>query len=183
MVWLGKGNGGKSRVRTHLESPWKLQSVLESPWISMLSITPKKKKRTRKDLRDKITRVVEELKQTKSQGSFSHWMESLKNGKCVLEKSLNFLFKKGDEPWKSERSARGGTARNASPLVRLARAFVFSLPLICSLAGKKIASYASLTRPVIGVQIVGISQRDVSRKLKTARGYRSLIRNAAYDKE
>ena len=26
-------------------------------------------------------------------------MESLKNGKCVLEKSLNFLFTKGYEPW------------------------------------------------------------------------------------
>ena len=90
-------------------------------------------------------------------------MESVKKGKCVLEKSLNFLFKKGDEPWKSASDRRGaGTARNASPLVRCAHAFVFSLPLlVCS--PEKNCKLRSLN-PVIRVQIVGISQRDVSGK-------------------
>ena len=40
---------------------------------------------TLKDLRDKITYVVEELKKTDSRVFFLYRMKSLKNGKCVLE--------------------------------------------------------------------------------------------------
>ena len=91
-------------------------------------------------------------------------MESLKNGKCVLEKSLNFLFKKEDEPWKSERSVRGGDSekRFAACSIRTRLRFQFAANLFAR--PKKVASYADLTMLYIGVQIVGISQRDVSRK-------------------
>ena len=50
--------------------------------------TPKENKQTQKDLRDKSAHGVEELKKTDSRVFFP-WMESLKNGKCVL-----------DSPWK-----------------------------------------------------------------------------------
>ena len=111
----------------------------------MQSRTPKKKEQTQKDLPDKITHVVEELKKTQSQGSFLHWMESLKNGKCVLEKSLNFLFKKGDEPWKSERSVRVGDSekRFAACSIRTRLRFQFAANLFAR--PKKVASYADLT--------------------------------------
>ena len=51
----------------------------------VLSRTPKEEEQTRKNLRDKITRVVEELKKTWTQGSFLNCLEFLKNGKCILE--------------------------------------------------------------------------------------------------
>ena len=107
-----------SRVRTHLERPWrsfdfeikiqglesswKLQSVVESPWISVLTLSNPdsqlhKKGKKQKDLQDEIAHVVEELKKIDSR-LFFHWMESLK----VLEKSLKFLFKKGYKPWISK---------------------------------------------------------------------------------
>ena len=58
----------KFRVRTHLESPLKLWSVLESPGISLLTLSTTQilKCVTQKDLQDKIARVVEELKKTDS---------------------------------------------------------------------------------------------------------------------
>ena len=43
-----------------LESPWKLRSVLESPWLSVVTLS---NSTTRKDLQDKIA-LVEELKKT-----------------------------------------------------------------------------------------------------------------------
>ena len=72
-------------------------------------------------------------------------MESLKNGKCVLEKSLNFLFKKGDEPWKSEQSVRGGDSekRFAACSIRTRLRFQFAANLFAR--SKKVASYADLT--------------------------------------
>ena len=88
-----------NRVRTHLESPWKLQSVLESPWISVLTLSNtdsqvSKRSKHRKTYQDKTSHVVEEPKKTDSRLFFAV------NG--VLEKwemcpwrSLNFLFKKG----------------------------------------------------------------------------------------
>ena len=45
-----------------------------------------------KDFQDiKLARVVEEVKQTYTEGSFLHRIESLKNGKCVLESPLKVL--------------------------------------------------------------------------------------------
>ena len=49
-------------------------------------------------LQDKIAHVVVEPKKTKSQGPLLHRMGSLKNGKRVLEKSLNFWLKEGKNP-------------------------------------------------------------------------------------
>ena len=85
-------------ARTFL-SPWKLQSVLESPWISVLTLSNtdsqvSKRSKHRKTYQDKTSHVVEEPKKTDSRLFFAL------NG--VLEKwemcpwrSLNFLFKKG----------------------------------------------------------------------------------------
>ena len=75
-------------------------------------------------------------------------MESVKNGKCVLEKSLNFLFKKGDEPWKSASdrwSARDGDSekRFAACSIRTRLRFQFAANLFAR--RKKNASYAGLT--------------------------------------
>ena len=50
-----------------------------------------------KGLQDEIAHVVQEQK-IKTQGSFFALNGVLKNGKCVLEKSLNFLFKNVYEP-------------------------------------------------------------------------------------
>ena len=51
-----------------LESPWKLQSVLESPWSSTLTLkfkyNSKEKGANTERPRDKITHVVEELQKT-----------------------------------------------------------------------------------------------------------------------
>ena len=69
---------------TDLKSPWKLQSVLEIPWISVRTLSsPKEKEQPQKFLQYKIAH--EEL--LKKTGAFFcvHWMESLKNGKCALE--------------------------------------------------------------------------------------------------
>ena len=49
---------------------------------------PKEKEQPQKYFQDKIAHVVEELK---IQGSLLHWMESLKNGKCVLESPFKVL--------------------------------------------------------------------------------------------
>ena len=50
-----------------LESPWKLQSVLESPGISVLTLSnPDSQVPNMKDLQDKIAHVVVQLKKTKS---------------------------------------------------------------------------------------------------------------------
>ena len=57
------------------------------------------KEQTQKDLQDKIGRVVEELKKDiilKALFALNGVLE--KYGKCVVEKSLNVLFKKGYEP-------------------------------------------------------------------------------------
>ena len=67
-----------------LENSWKLQSMLESPWILVLTLSHPdsqvaKRRQTQKHLQDKITHVVEELKKT------------FKNGKCVLESPWNVL--------------------------------------------------------------------------------------------
>ena len=64
--------------------------------------TPKENKQTQKDLRDKSAHGVEELKKTR--GSFFPEWSPWKMGYVsltVLEKSLNFLFKKGYEPCRS----------------------------------------------------------------------------------
>ena len=43
-----------------LASPWKIQLVVEIPWISLLTLSnPKGKEQTQKDLQDKIAHVVE----------------------------------------------------------------------------------------------------------------------------
>ena len=47
-----------------------------------------------KDLQDKIAHVVVEL----NSRHFLHWMESLKNGKCVLDRPWIFCSKKGTNP-------------------------------------------------------------------------------------
>ena len=81
------------RVRTHLESPWKslsfkikiqglespwkLQSALESPWISVLTLSNtdsqvSKRSKHRKTYQGKIAHVVEEPKNWQTQGSFLH---------------------------------------------------------------------------------------------------------------
>ena len=95
------------KVGTYLESPWKsvnfkikiqgleslwnLQSVLESPWISVLTLFWTQQRP--KDLKDNyIAHVLEEVKKT--QGPFLHWMESLKNEKCVLESPWIFVQKR-----------------------------------------------------------------------------------------
>ena len=83
----------KPRVRTHLESPWKslsfkikiqglespwkLQSALESPWISVLTLSNtdsqvSKRSKHRKTYQGKIAHVVEEPKNWQTQGSFLH---------------------------------------------------------------------------------------------------------------
>ena len=86
-----------------LESPWKLQWVLESPWISVLTLSnldfhvPKSSKRAERPSNCSCCQT--ELKKDIHSSLFLHWMESLKNGKCVFEKYLNFLFKKGYKPW------------------------------------------------------------------------------------
>ena len=41
---------------------------------------------------------VEELKKAQTQGSFLHYMDSLKNGKYVLESPWIFCSKKGTNP-------------------------------------------------------------------------------------
>ena len=82
-------------------APWKslkLQSLLGSPWISMYpssSRTPKEKKQTQKDLRDKITHVVEELKKLKKTDSriFFALNGVLDKWKICTLKCLNFMFK------------------------------------------------------------------------------------------
>ena len=85
------------RVCMHLENPWKLQLLLENPWISVLTLSNPKEKE--QDLQDKIAHVVDWT--NKDMGSFLHWMESFKNGKCALEnhcKVLEFLCRKGYKP-------------------------------------------------------------------------------------
>ena len=86
----------RSRVRTHVESPWNCSrcwEVLEFQCILVQVELPKERKQTQKDLRDKITHVVEELKKTDSRlffalnGGLDKWEI------CTL-KSLNFMFKK-----------------------------------------------------------------------------------------
>ena len=48
-----------------LESPWKLQLVLESPWISVLTLSnPDSQEPNMKDLQDKIAHAAVELKKT-----------------------------------------------------------------------------------------------------------------------
>ena len=94
-----------NRVRTHLESPWKLQSVLGSPWISVLTLSNtdsqvSKRSKHRKTYQDKIAHVVEEPKKTDSRLFFCTRVESLKNWKCFLAspwKSLGFFVQKGYE--------------------------------------------------------------------------------------
>ena len=81
----------------HLESPWRLQLLLENPWISVLTLSNPKEKE--QDLQDKLAHVVDWT--NKDMGSFLHWMESFKNGKCALEnhcKVLEFLFRIGYKP-------------------------------------------------------------------------------------
>ena len=58
---------------------------------SSSSRTPKEKKQTQKDLRDKITHVVEELKKTDSRFFFALNGVLDKWEICTL-KSLNFMF-------------------------------------------------------------------------------------------
>ena len=95
------------RVRTHLESPWKslsfkikiqglespwkLQSALESPWISVLTLSNtdsqvSKRSKHRKTYQGKIAHVVEEPKKTDSRLFFA----------------LNGVLEKWEmSPWKS----------------------------------------------------------------------------------
>ena len=47
-----------------LESPWKLLSMLESPWISVLTLSNPKEKKQTDDIQVKIAHVVEKLKKT-----------------------------------------------------------------------------------------------------------------------
>ena len=66
--------------------------------------TAKGKEQTQKVFQDKITHVVEEVKKTieDSRPFFALNGVLRKMGNMalkVLEKSLNFLFKKGYEPW------------------------------------------------------------------------------------
>ena len=74
-----------------LESPWKLQSVLESPWISVLTLSNKdsqvsKRSKHRKTYQGKIAHVVEEPKKTDSRLFFA----------------LNGVLEKWEmSPWKS----------------------------------------------------------------------------------
>ena len=97
----------KYRVRTHLESPWKslslkikiqglespwkLQSALESPWISVLTLSNtdsqvSKRSKHRKTYQGKIAHVVEEPKKTDSRLFFA----------------LNGVLEKWEmSPWKS----------------------------------------------------------------------------------
>ena len=89
------GKSLKFKLKIHgLESPWKLQSTLESPWISVLTLSNPDCVSNMKDLQDKIAHVVVEL----NSRHFLHWMESLKNGKCVLESPWIFYSKKGTNP-------------------------------------------------------------------------------------
>ena len=91
----------RSRVRTHLESPWNCSrcwEVLEFQCYLYYSSsrTPKEKKQTQKDLRDKITHVVEELKKLKKTDSriFFALNGVLDKWKICTLKCLNFMFKK-----------------------------------------------------------------------------------------
>ena len=91
----GKGITGFVCTLKVQESPWKLQSILESPWISVLTLSNPDSVPNTKDLQDKIAHVVVEL----NSRHFLHWMESLKNGKCVLESPWIFCSKKkGTKP-------------------------------------------------------------------------------------
>ena len=109
--WTGHSahqwNAVKNRVRTHLESPWKslsfkikiqglespwkLQSALESPWISVLTLSNtdsqvSKRSKHRKTYQGKIAHVVEEPKKTDSRLFFA----------------LNGVLEKWEmSPWKS----------------------------------------------------------------------------------
>ena len=104
-------------------------------------------------------------------------MESLKNGKCVLEKSLNFLVKKG--PWKSEQSVRGGDSekRFAACSIRTRLRFQFAANLFAR--PKKVASYADLTM-LQAFRLWGFRKEMWAGK--TARGL-PLSDFAGYDKE
>ena len=98
-LWADKENTPQftfNRVRTHLESPWKLQSVLGSPWISVLTLSNtdsqvSKRSKHRKTYQDKIAHVVEEQKKTDSRLFFAL------NG--VLEKLEMFPWKSLKIPW------------------------------------------------------------------------------------
>ena len=74
-----------------LESPWKLQSALESPWISVLTLSNtdsqvSKRSKHRKTYQGKIAHVVEEPKKTDSRLFFA----------------LNGVLEKWEmSPWKS----------------------------------------------------------------------------------
>ena len=74
-----------------LKIPWKLQSVLEIPWISVLTLSnPKEKEQPQKYLQYKIAHE-ELLKKTRSFFCM-HWMESLKNRNCALETEAKKVY-------------------------------------------------------------------------------------------
>ena len=109
----------RSRVRTHLESPWNCSrcwEVLEFQCYLYYSSsrTPKEKKQTQKVLRDKITHVVEELKKTDSRLFFALNGVLDKWEICTL-KSLNFMFKKGYQPCRSLLSLFQGQVTSGGP--------------------------------------------------------------------
>ena len=82
---------GFARTLKDLENCSRCWKVLEFRCLTYnLSRTPMKRSK-------QITHVVEEPKKTDSRRFFA-LKESFKNGKSVLEKSMNFLFKKGYKP-------------------------------------------------------------------------------------
>ena len=95
-----------------LENSWKLQSMLESPWILVLTLSNPdsqvaKRRQSQKHLQDKITHVVEELKKTYSRlffalnGVLQKWeMCSWKS----LKRLRTFCSKKGTNPVTSKRT-------------------------------------------------------------------------------
>ena len=99
-----------------LENYWKLQSMLESPWILVLTLSNPdsqvaKRRQTQKHLQDKITHVAEELKKTYSRlffalnGVLQKWeMCSWKS----LKRLRTFCSKKGTNPVTSKRTNEKG---------------------------------------------------------------------------
>ena len=92
-----------------LHTPWKSLKVLENCsryckvlefqcWPNSLRRTANEKEQTQRPSGENSP-DVEELKKDIDSRLLFALNGVLKNAKCVLEKSLNFLFKKGYKPW------------------------------------------------------------------------------------
>ena len=111
-IFTGFARTLKVLENQRLQNSWKLQSMLENPWILVLTLSNPdsrvaKRRQTQKHLQDKITHVVEELKKTYS-GLFFALNGVLEKWEMFSWKSLKsprtFCSKKGTNPVTSKRT-------------------------------------------------------------------------------